>query len=172
MKPKTFFKSALLIPYILWVICFLTVYIPSLRSENIDPYSNLNGILSFILMAIFYYAFGVIVWFIPYTMLAVGLLIWSRRKPINDIYKAALLSPLFLVALMSLASVLLFGDTGDIWEILINAAEPFLVFSIFSLVFGYLCVGIAMGVYKLLKSRGLIGEEETITNLESLAMNN
>jgi len=171
MKPKTFFKSALLVPYILWVICFLTVYLPYLRSDQTDPFSNLNSILSFLLMVIFYYTFGAIVWFIPYTILAIGLLIWSRHKPINDIYKAALGSPLLLLVLMFLVSVLLSIDTGGIREILKNATTPFLVLGIFSLAFGYLCVGIALGVYKLLKSHGFIIEDEKITHPDPSLLN-
>jgi len=169
MKPKTFFKSALLIPYILWIIGFLIVYLTSLLPDNPD-YSNTNSLGNVIIMVVFYYTFGAIVWFIPYTLLAAGLLIWSRRKPITDIYKAALLSPLFFFGLMSVVSVLLFIDAGGAQEIVNNAKGPFLVISVFSLVFGYLCVGIGMGMYKLLKSRGLI-KEEMITTPEILISN-
>lgn len=168
MKARTFFKLALAIPYVLWGVCWLIVYVTNQTVWGQTEFSGTGSILEILLMIIFYYAFGAIVWFIPYTLLAIGLLVWSRRKSIEDIYKAAVRSPLLLAALMSLLSIAISIDSGGIDAILKNALQPFLLFGSFSLIFGYLCVGIAIGLYKLLQSK-ILPEEQTPLNIDPLS---
>lgn len=168
MKPQTFFKLTLAIPYGLWGLCLLIVYVTSKTAWGQVESLYTGKFLELLLMLVFYYTFGAIIWFIPYTLLAIGLLVWSRRKPIGAVYRMAVRSPLFLAALMSLVAIVISIDSGGIGEILKNALQPFLLLGSFSLIFGYICVGIAIGLYKLLQSKILV-EGSTPTTLESFS---
>jgi len=168
MKPKTLFRLSLLFPYILWGICALIVYLMSNITLKEDLFANASNIWNILLMPIMFYAFGVLFWFIPYTLLAVGLWIWSRHKSTTDLYKASIRSPFFLLILMVLEAVMLSMGSGEIGTTLKNILEESLLLGGSSLVFGYMCVGVAMGVYKLLRSKNLIIKEETKISIESL----
>lgn len=168
MKPQTFFKFTLAIPYVLWGVCLLIVYLTGKTAWGQAESSYTGKILELLLMLVFYYTFGALIWFIPYTLLATGLLVWSHRKPMRDVYKVAVRSPLFLAALMSMVSIMISINSGSVVEILKNALQPFLLFGSFSLIFGYVCVGIAIGLYRLLRSKILV-EEQTAATIESLS---
>jgi hypothetical protein len=164
MKPKTFFKFSLFFPYILWGICVLIAYLIStfLHSDTVP-------ILETLLIPVMFYAIGILFWFIPYTLLAIGLLIWSRHKSIDNIYRASIRAPLLLLILMVLEAVVLSVGSGGIGEIIKSTLEESLLLGGCSLVFGYLCVGIALGLYRFLRSKDFIKEEETINAELSLA---
>jgi len=153
MKQKTFFKLALLFPYILWVICALVVFLLSSR--------ELSETWNSVLIPFGLYTFGIFLWFIPYTLLAIGMWVWSRNKSIQAIYKAGMLAPFFLVLLMFVEAILFSFGTGGIKEMFNNAVSEALALGGFSLVFGYICVGIVLGLYKFLLSRNIIKEETT-----------
>lgn len=153
MKPKTYFRLTLLFPYLLWCICALTVYILSLQDTSTAWDTAL--------MPVFFYTFGILLWFVPYTLLAVGLLIWSRNKPTATLRKAAMIAPLLFAVLMLIESTLVslpFDNAADYMETMPGQTA---LLGGFSLVFGYMCVGIALGFYKLLQTRGLIQEENS-----------
>lgn len=116
-------------------------------------------------MPVAFYAFGVILWFIPYTILVVGMWIWSRNKPARALYKLAILAPVLLSALMLIEVVLVSLPAASIAELAKDLLGQSTLVSGFSLVFGYLCVGIAMGLYKFLLSRNMVKEETTL-NIE------
>lgn len=151
MKPRTYFGIALLFPYLLWVICALIVFILS-RQETSTDWST-------VLMPVFYYAFGILLWFIPYTLLAIGLWVWSKNKSEARLHKFAIRSPLFLLALMAIESLWISLPAEGVSELASNLFSELMLLGGFSLVFGYLCVGVALGIYKLLQTRGLIQEE-------------
>jgi len=161
MKQKTFFKLALLFPYILWGVCALIFLLIS-SHEIPEPWN-------FVLMPIGLYTFGIVLWFIPYTLLAIGMWIWSKNKSIQTIYKAGVLAPLFLVLLMIVEATRLSFGAGSIQEIFNSALSEALALGVFSLVFGYGCVGIVLGLYKLLQLRNIIQEETTLNNETSPA---
>jgi len=72
MKPLTYFRLALSFPYILWGICALIfLFVSKLE---------ISGNWNIVLMPLLFYVFGIILWFIPYTALAIGMWIWSRNK--------------------------------------------------------------------------------------------
>jgi len=156
MKPQTYFRLALLFPYILWCFCALIFFLVS--SREIPEAWNVA------LMPISFYTFGILFWFIPYTVLAIGMWVWSRNKSIPALYKAGVLAPIFLTVLMIVEAILFSIGTGNANDMFKNALSEALTLGGFSLVFGYLCVGIALGVYKILLSRNKIKEETTINN--------
>ncbi len=157
MKQKTFFGLALLFPYILWVFCTLVVFILSSR--------ELSATWNSVLMPFGIYTFGIVLWFIPYTLLAIGLWVWSRNKPTQAIFKAGLLAPFFLVLFMFVEVIVFSFGTGGVNEIFNNAVNEALALGVFCLVFGYLCVGVVLGLYKFLLFRNIV-KEETTSNLE------
>ena len=156
MKPRTYFGIALLFPYILWGMCALVFYLVSSQGTS--------EAWSYILIPIGIYTFGIFLWFIPYTVLAIGIWLWSRNKSIQAIYKAGILAPFFLALVMLVVSIPLSIGTGDVKEMFKSAVSEALVLGGFSLVFGYLCVGIVLGLYKFLLSKNIITVETMINN--------
>lgn len=155
MKSQTYFRLALLFPYILWCFCALIFFLVS--SREIPEAWNVA------LMPISFYTFGILVWFIPYTILAVGMWIWSRGKSTSTLYKLALLAPILLSALMFVEVVLVSLPAASVAEFAKDLPGQSALVGGFSLAFGYLCVGIAMGIFKLLQSKNLINEETTLS---------
>ena len=110
-------------------------------------------------MPIFYYAFGILLWLIPYTLLAIGMWVWSKGKSKARLHKAAMIAPLILIVLMLIETTLISLPVGSIEDFAGTMLGQTLLSGGFSLVFGYLCVGIVMGIYKMLQTRGFIQEE-------------
>ncbi|MBL8103225.1 MAG: hypothetical protein JNM02_11880, partial [Anaerolineales bacterium] len=79
MTPLTYFRFALFIPYMLWGISLLVVLPVSM--SNIEISESLN----IILMPVMFFTIGVILWFFPYTILAIGLWIWSKNRSMTEL---------------------------------------------------------------------------------------
>jgi len=151
MKPRTFFGLALLIPYFLWGICALIFFLIS--SHEIPEAWSLT------LMPITFYTFGILLWFVPYTILAAGMWIWGRNKSTTVLYKLAMLAPVLLLVLMLIEVVLVSLPSDGIASFANDIPSQSVLVGGFSLVFGYLCVGFALGVFKFLQAKKLITEE-------------
>jgi hypothetical protein len=156
MKPRTYFRLALLFPYMLWCIGALIVFV--LSSQNISDAWNV------VLMPISFYTFGILLWFVPYTLLAGGMWIWSRNKSTTALHKVAVLAPLMLFALMLLEVILVMLPTSSITEITNGLLGQVALVGGTSLFFGYLCVGVALGVYKFLQAKHRITEGSMSNN--------
>jgi hypothetical protein len=147
IKPPHLLRSFLLIPYLAWGLAFLLADFFSPMSENSTAlgavFNVLAGILSF-------YVVGIFLWGIPYTLLALGLLVWSVRKPARIIYKTLVFSP-FLLALFMIAEVALVsfspGQAPSL-EGMKDFLSQILVVTIPSLAFGYFFVGVCLILYK------------------------
>lgn len=159
MKPQTFFRLAILFPYLLWIICAVIVAILSTSSQETSSTWNV------ILMPIFFYAFGILLWFIPYTILAIGMWIWSKDKTTMALYKLALTAPIFLFILMLFEVVVIYQPAKTTVELTADLPSQAVMLGGFSLFFGYLCVGVALGIFKFLKSRNVVSEEVLSTGL-------
>lgn len=151
MKPQTYFRLALLTPYTLWALCALVAYLLSGQ--------ELSATWETVLMPVFFYAIGIILWFIPYTLLAIGMWIWSRKKSVLALFRAALVSPVLLGILMLIEGLLVNLPPSDMAQLARELPGQVAFLGGLSLLFGYLCVGIALGIYKLLKARNIIAEE-------------
>ena len=151
MKPRTYFRLALLFPYFLWAIFALVFFL--LQSGDTSTEMNM------VLMPVTFYVFGIILWFIPYTLLAIGLWIWSRNKSTTTLYKPALFAPIIFLALMLIEVILASLPAEGMADFVKSALGSAVVPVIFSLLFGYLCVGIALGTFKFLQARNLISED-------------
>jgi hypothetical protein len=157
MKPKKFFGLALLFPYLLWGVCALVFFL--LSSKELSDTWNI------VLMPIAFYTFGIILWLIPYTILAGSMWIWSRNKSTTTLYKVAMFAPILFFALMFIEVVLVSLPTQNAAELTKDLPGQMGALGGFSLFFGYLCVGVAMGLFKFLKSKNFI-QEETVINIE------
>lgn len=151
MKPRTYFSLALLFPYILWVICALIAYMLSGQETSTG--------WDLLLMPVFFYAIGILLWFIPYTLLAIGLWLWSRNKTVKTLYRLALTAPLLLFVFMLIELALVSLPVDSITELTGELPGQAALLGGFSLVFGYLCVGVVLGIFKFLQARKLIVEE-------------
>lgn len=112
-----------------------------------------------ILTPVAFFAIGVILWFFPYTILAIGLWIWSKNRSTAELRNMALTSPLLFFILLSLEAALVNLPAESIMEFTKNLLEQSLLLGVVSLVFGYLCVGIALGIFKMLQAKELIAKE-------------
>ena len=183
MSSKTFFKLTLLLPYILLGICAavlcliyllylgISTSLPMQLTETTllsESLVAVFGTISPFLLVLIFYTFGALFWFIPYTVLAIGLLLWSIHKPTDKIYKVSLFSPLLLAMLMVTEAVIFFipGSESTIGDVVFNILFGSLLFGGSSLAFGYLFVGTALGLYKLLQYKNII-KDETTTNIVS-----
>ena len=154
MKPLTYFRFALFIPYILWGISLLVILPISMSNVEISEAWNL------ILTPVAFFAIGVILWFFPYTILAIGLWVWSKNRSTAELRNMALISPLLFFLLLSLEAAMVNLPAESIMEFTKNLLQQSLLLGVVSLVFGYLCVGIALGTFKFLQAKRLIAEEE------------
>ena len=164
MKPQTYLRLSLLLPYLLWAIMFSLTQLQEGSGESSPP----GGATEFLnlgwLTAV--YLVGIFLWFLPYTVLALGLFVWSRNRQANAIVRVFALAPLLLAALILLEINILSIISGGLDSYLSGSGLQELMALnglaiVFTLVAGYFCVGIGFGLYKLLQSLKIIKEAET-----------
>jgi hypothetical protein len=169
MKTRTYARLSLLIPLVIWVIFFLVtmvinVYIPA--DKRPDGPSSLFGVLEIIL---FYYVIGILIWLIPYLVLSIALLILSFKSRLEVLRYIFVLSPFAMTILVMLEATLIsLATTGntvtsiDYMSTFKSTTEVNIFVGLLALIWGYVCVGIGYGVYKLLHRSGRIIDEEKI----------
>jgi hypothetical protein len=152
---KNLLRPLLLIPYFAWGIALLFVLLVSKLGGNPDAP---NAFFNVIVGVASFYMLGILVWGIPYTILAVGLFLWSINKPAPNIYKVFFFSPLLLAILMEVEITLItfWPPQPPSLEGLPNFLSTTLLAVIPSLVFGYGFVGVGVIIYKGKMHRNLI----------------
>jgi hypothetical protein len=166
MKPQTFLRLSLIIPYLLWGISAIIVAIVSSSKNTAFDSNTIVNILLYIPML---YAFGVFIWGIPYTLLAVGLGLWSRGKPIQKTLRTFALSPIMLAILIALEIFAFSFNWRDIGANFSQNSADFgasiLGMGALAIVFGYLSIGVTAGIYKVLTLLNIIKNENEVLNL-------
>ena len=165
MKTTTYLRLSLLIPFLVWGICLL-LFIAGSQFAPDEPASDASTITALLLFPFLFYVFGIIGWFLPYLVLSFILLVLSFTSRVKVLTRVFALSPLAMVVLiLAFVNVLTF-DTQDWTMLSSNTAmnvEGFLGYNLLflavTLVWGYLCVGIGFGLYKLLQRLGSIRDE-------------
>jgi hypothetical protein len=157
MKPKTFLGLALLFPYMVWVICALIAFL--LSSQDLSATWNT------VLAPVFYYVLGIVVWIAPYTILAIGLGFWSRGKTARQVAKVFAFSPFMLAILLVVMMLLVSINWNNLGAAGLTYLAPdfgILVAAIagLALVYGYFCIGMIVGIYKILKMLKMIKVEQ------------
>lgn len=166
MKTNAYLRFSLLIPFVVWAVClliFLVVSAVQIDNPVSDESSTFGMILALVSM---FYVFGIIIWIFPYLLLALILFFWSFIAQTRTALKVFALSPVAMT-LLTLATVnIIMLGTADGGSFL---SEPGVIdqgfvgmnvmATVFALVWGYICVGIGYGIYKLLQRRGIIKDE-------------
>jgi len=159
MKPKTLLLTLLFLPYLIWVIALPFMALPTK--------STVLGILTVFSIV---YTFGVIFWGIPYTILVIAVLFWSRKKSAKDVYAVLSQSPLWL-ALITVAELLIvylyevltseirFSPLEDLGNLVVYSFVA--MFAI--LIYGYVFVFLSKGIYRAFERRKWIKDEEGIS---------
>jgi hypothetical protein len=107
MKPQTFFRLALLVPY------HAVGHLLACASPPIRAGDEISETWNFILIPITFYAIGIILWFFPYTMLAISLGFWAKNKAINSNSATWHLQHPFLFTLLMLAEIIMVNLPAD-----------------------------------------------------------
>lgn len=149
-KPQNLLRSLLLIPYVAWGISLPFAYLVSAAVEN--SYTT-NTFFDVIAGVVTFYTIGIFLWGVPYTILAVGLLVWSIHKPAPTIYKLFFFSPFFLSILMviEIALVSFWPPQALSHETVTEFLSSILVVVIPSLIFGYSLVVVGAIIYKIIR---------------------
>jgi hypothetical protein len=170
MKTKSYLRLSLLIPFLVWVICLVIFIVWSKLFPNSPGVDGSEGMINIVLLPLLFYVFGIIGWLLPYLMLALILFLWSFRSRSQVLMKMFALSPLVMTILvLILVNVLSIGNGG--WSLFspnptTNAPDILgsnALFAVLTLLWGYICVGIGYGIYKILQRQGFIKEEVVIT---------
>jgi hypothetical protein len=178
MKTKTYARLSLLIPLLVWVLALVplllsaaTLTISDKIPDQIDSAITIAGGL------IAFYVIGILFWFVPYVLLAGILLLISFKCDIKLIKYIYFFSPFAMATMilveMTVIMLIPYGGTPYFPDPVSNLAISVGiggVFAIFTLICGYICVGLGLGLYLLLKFFQLIKEEEK-PNLTPLVVN-
>jgi hypothetical protein len=157
IKPQNLLRSLLAIPYLGWGIALLFVFAISTLNES---FQISNSFLDTLQTIFGVYAVGIILWGIPYTLLALGLLVWSLKKSMAAIFKVFLFSPVILALLMAVEAALVAFLPSQVFPSSANGFLSYLaVLTIPALAFGYTFILVAAGIYKALSILGQLKTE-------------
>ena len=165
MKPKPVLLTLLFLPYLIWVLAvpFITMRLDSTLQSIIAMFSIV-------------YTIGIVFWGIPYTILVIGILFWSRNKSAKEIYALLSRSPLLLALITAaeffiaycyfvITSKIAFSPLADfftlIWYSLLAIVGIF--------VYGYAFMFLSKGLYKTFEHFKIIKNEEDISQAASNA---
>lgn len=172
MKTKAYLRLSLLIPFFVWVIC-TAIFVTWIKLLPDGPgFNGPEGPLMIILFPLMFYVFGIIGWLIPYLLLSVILFVWSFRNKADTLLRVFAWSPVVMAMFVLVFVNLLSIGTTSLTEFLSNpaaTARDFLgstaLYVGLTLLWGYACVGIGYGIYKLLQHRGFMEDEETMVSV-------
>ena len=175
MKTAMYLRLALLIPILVWGVCLLFFIIAS--TAPINEFASSESTTTTPMFVFFgFYTFGIVFWFFPYLLLSQLLLALSFITKAGTTLKIFALSPIAMTILtITLLNLVALGTSGDS-AILSNPLvkdQDFISFNmlslVLSLIWGYICVGIGFGLYKLLQYLRIMRDEvNTTTPLTSI----
>jgi hypothetical protein len=144
MKLQTGLRLTLLSPYLLWVVLAGILFL-----LNGSPHSMKSGpVFDVLLTVASLYTIGIAIWILPYTILALGLWMWSKGKSPEETYRFFAFSPLFMAILVALEMgifSILWGGEG----VSSDFGASMLAIAGLAILFGYLIIGMVVGMYKL-----------------------
>lgn len=169
MKTNTYLRWSLSIPILVWLLCLLFMIPASIITFQDPTFGQSNSILDLPFALAGAYLFGIVLWIVPYLLLSLILFFSSFIGSPRLMIILYALSPLAMTALtLALMNIFLFAFIGisafpDMpISSLRGYTESTLAVSGLSLLWGYICVCIGYGIYRLLKSRGVIREERAL----------
>ena len=160
MKTTSYLRFSLLIPFFIWGICLLVIMV--FDAASLDQFiPKLPEAIS-VGVAVFFtgYVLGIIFWILPYALLGLILFFSTFISRAQVALKLFALSPLAMT-LLTLATIIIMdsGNSGSIGQDFSGLA---LLVIALVLSWGYICVGIGYGIYRLLQRRGTIRDEEPV----------
>jgi hypothetical protein len=169
MKTNTYLRWSLVLPFLVWLLCLLFT-IPASLLIVVDPtFGQSNGILDLLFTLAGAYAFGIIFWIVPYVLLALILFFSSFIASPRLMIALYALSPLAMLALtLALMNLFLFAfvEASAFPDMAVSSLRGYAVSMLAAgalvLVWGYICVCIGYGIYRLLKIRGVIRDEQAL----------
>ncbi len=169
MKTNTYLRWSLLIPILVWLLCLLFMIPASLITFQDPTLGQSNSILDLLFAFAGAYLFGIVLWIVPYLLLSLILFFSSLIGSPRVMITLCALSPLAMTALtLALMNIFLFGYVGvsafpDMpISSLQGYTESTLAVGGLTLLWGYMCVCIGYGIYRLLQRRGIIREEQAL----------
>jgi hypothetical protein len=159
MKSKTYARLILFLPYLSLVESIGYFRFHNMDWEHLTILDNIN----------FWLNFCAIFWFIPYTILTIYLLLWSRKRTIDEIKNTYTASPLvltfiagglyFALAIISFVFGLIFDKSpsysiGTPVAMIMGFATFVSIFA--SLIVGYACVSVSLISYNILQKINFI----------------
>jgi len=172
MKTVTYLRLSLLLPFVLWGLCLL--FVIAVTASPIDELisSESTTIAGILYLFFMFYALGIVFWFSPYLLLSLFLLALSFITRARTAIRAFALSPVAMTILTMAAVNLLMWSKPGSGQALGGPGgmgQDFLYFTLlvlaFSLIWGYICVGIGFGLYKLLQRSQMIRDEANVVEV-------
>ena len=126
------------------------------------------------------YGFGIVFWGIPYTVLLVGFLIWSKNKSWQKIYQVTAYLPLALSSFGYALAFILYPilvvpsmvnsqfDLGEALSVAVNLAWYATIAGVTILIYGYFFVGLGKLIFVSLDFNGLVNYDKDPKNELSL----
>jgi len=138
-------------------------------------YDSSTNIATILTIFFAFYIFGIIVWIFPYLLLALILFFLSFISRAKTTLKIFTFSPLAMTILtIATLNILALGTAGE-GTMLSNPGiidQDFISLNIlgaaFTLIWGYICVGIGYGIYRLLQLRQIIRDQEIVVAPQSV----
>lgn len=169
MKTNTYLRWSLLIPFVVWGLALGTLALVSTPSMDLIVQDASPVVLNAILLFLLFYAFGIIVWIFPYALLALILFFGSFIAQARTALRAFALSPLAMTVLtLAVINIMSLGNTGGgTWFASPGIIDQDLISlnlfgAAFTLLWGYICVGVGYAIYRLLRKRGFIRDEQKL----------
>lgn len=162
MRAKTYARLSLLIPFLVWGILLLYwVVAGSIPSGASDPgVSTAAG--DWIGRAVAFYVIGILFWILPYLLLGLILFFLTFLWEPRIMARVFVFSP-FAMTVLTLAVTTLISFqapwTGAASYSLQDLASFNILVTVFILIWGYLCVGLGFGGYKLFQRLRIITDE-------------
>jgi hypothetical protein len=156
MNAKTLLRAILFLPYLAWLIM--------LPLTNLPTTSMFQLVVVGVSVA---YLVGIFYWGVPYTILVVGLLLWSRNKSEKEFDVFLSCSPI-LLALLTIAELtvlyLYFVLTSQVYLMDFYDFTWSLFLAVLgSFIYGYAFLFVGKTIYRILESLGFIKDDKEPT---------
>lgn len=177
MKTRTYARLSLLIPILIWAVGLLLLLALYVLFPDSQSGSETPAVVAVIGMFLVFYVIGIIYWLIPYLLVSLILVLVSFRSTEKVIKVVYMLSPILMaIVIVILVAVLTIAPAegpllvGDLTSSFLDSLGTGGLFTIITLIWGYICVGLGFGIYKLLQRFGMIKTEEKL-NSETITVN-
>ncbi len=101
MKPQNVLRLLLLMPFAM-MGTILIIFIMLFTGHASGPSEATPGLGNLVAMLFTIFGLGAYFWLVPYTLLALGLFIWSRGKSFRNMALVFVFSPVMLAVLMAI----------------------------------------------------------------------